>query len=100
MQRYHTAMVGKSHLGARSTANLPINRGFDVHFGFLKGGEDHYTQGSGSTHGEGKTVDLWDGHGRSQSKQTPRLALRSRLKRLCTCSRACVRGAVPDRSRC
>ena len=25
-------------------------------------GEDHYTQGSGSTHGEGKTVDLWDGH--------------------------------------
>ena len=44
-------MVGKSHLGARSPANLPINRGFDVHFGFLKGGEDHYTQGSGSVGG-------------------------------------------------
>ena len=28
-----------SHLGARSPANLPINRGFDYHFGFLKGGE-------------------------------------------------------------
>ena len=62
---FYTAMVGKSHLGARSLANLPINRGFDVHFGFLKGGEDHYTQGSGSTHREGATVDLWDGHGPS-----------------------------------
>ena len=62
---YYTAMVGKSHLGARSPANLPINRGFDSHLGFLKGGEDHYTQGSGSTHGEGKTVDLWEGHGPS-----------------------------------
>eukprot|EP01047_Picozoa_sp_COSAG01_P079983 COSAG01_NODE_15377_length_1345_cov_1.402087_1_plen_368_part_10 len=60
---YYTAMVGKSHLGARSPANLPINRGFDEHFGFLKGGEDHYTQGSGSKNGEGPgTVDLWDGH--------------------------------------
>ena len=55
-------MVGKSHLGARSPANLPINRGFDYHFGFLKGGEDHYTQGSGSANGEGNTVDLWHGH--------------------------------------
>lgn len=59
---YYTAMVGKSHLGARSPANLPINRGFDYHIGFLKGGEDHYTQGSGSQHGEHGTVDLWDGH--------------------------------------
>lgn len=25
------------HCGARSEANLPINRGFDHHFGFLKG---------------------------------------------------------------
>jgi len=49
---FATAMIGKSHLGARSPANLPINRGFDVHFGFLKGGEDHYSQGSGSVNGE------------------------------------------------
>ena len=41
---YATSMIGKSHLGARSTAHLPINRGFDQHFGFLGGGEDHYTQ--------------------------------------------------------
>ena len=60
---FYTSMIGKSHLGARSPANLPINRGFDHHFGFLKGGEDHYSQGSGSQRGEGPgTVDLWDGH--------------------------------------
>ena len=38
---YRSVAVGKWHVGARSTANLPINRGFDAHFGFLKGGEDH-----------------------------------------------------------
>ena len=59
---YTTAFVGKSHLGARSPANLPINRGFDSHLGFLKGGEDHWTQGSGSNNHEGPgTIDLWDG---------------------------------------
>jgi arylsulfatase B len=59
---YTTSMVGKSHLGARSKANLPINRGFDYHFGFLKGGEDHYTQGSGSNYHEKNVVDLWENH--------------------------------------
>ena len=44
---YRTAMAGKWHVGARSAANLPINRGFHSHFGFLKGGEDHLTQRSG-----------------------------------------------------
>jgi arylsulfatase A-like enzyme len=37
-------LAGKWHCGARSTANLPVNRGFDTHYGFLKGGEDHMTQ--------------------------------------------------------
>lgn len=73
---YRTSAIGKWHLGARSAANLPIQRGFDQHFGFLKGGgqdiaaitlmcvsgEDHYTQGSSET-GEGKIVDLWRDHG-------------------------------------
>ena len=30
---FSTHFIGKSHLGARSPANLPINRGFDQHFG-------------------------------------------------------------------
>jgi leishmanolysin-like peptidase len=56
---YATAMTGKWHLGARSLANLPINRGFDTHFGFLRGGEDHCAQ----TLSEGtKVVDLWNNH--------------------------------------
>jgi len=61
---YATAFVGKSHLGARSPGNLPINRGFDYHFGFLKGGEDHYNQGSGNVghYLTRKTVDLWNNH--------------------------------------
>jgi arylsulfatase A-like enzyme len=54
---YRTAMSGKWHVGARSVANLPINRGFDSHFGFLKGGEDHLTQRS-TDEGVG-FVDLW-----------------------------------------
>jgi arylsulfatase B len=33
---WYTAMVGKWHCGARSLGNLPINRGFDFHVGFLK----------------------------------------------------------------
>merc|ERR1740133_960199 len=58
---YRTAMSGKWHVGARSAANLPINRGFESHFGFLKGGEDHLNQRSGDG---GKTfVDLWRDHG-------------------------------------
>jgi arylsulfatase A-like enzyme len=58
---YATAMTGKGHLGARSPANLPINRGFDRHFGFLKGGEDHMTQCLGDTDFHGP--DLWRDHG-------------------------------------
>lgn len=58
---YATAAIGKWHVGARSTANLPINRGFDSHFGFLKGGEDHQSQRSGD---DGLSfVDLWRDHG-------------------------------------
>lgn len=54
---FATAIVGKWHVGARSTANLPMSRGFDTHLGFLKGGEDHWTQGSND---DGhRCVDLW-----------------------------------------
>ena len=57
---YKTTMVGKWHCGARSNANLPINRGFDYHLGFLSGGEDHNTQRSYETK---QYVDLWNNHG-------------------------------------
>lgn len=60
---YATSMVGKSHLGARSVAHLPINRGFDQHFGYLGGGEDHFTQISGEDPVVGPLVDLWRDHG-------------------------------------
>eukprot|EP00041_Stephanoeca_diplocostata_P032567 m.1047454 g.1047454 ORF g.1047454 m.1047454 type:complete len:536 (-) comp24171_c1_seq4:309-1916(-) len=53
---YSTAFIGKGHIGAYSHANLPINRGFDSHFGFLGGGEDHLTQKTGAW------VDLWRDH--------------------------------------
>ena len=60
---YATSMIGKSHLGARSIAHLPVNRGFDQHFGFLGGGEDHFTQVSGEDPVVGDLVDLWRDHG-------------------------------------
>eukprot|EP00729_Bicosta_minor_P017835 gene17835-30798_t len=59
---YSTHMVGKGHLGARTPANLMINRGFDSHFGFLKGGEDHQTQCLSDADGW-KGPDLWRNHG-------------------------------------
>ena len=59
---YRTSMIGKSHLGSRSVAHLPINRGFDQHFGFLGGGEDHYTQVSREDPVVGALVDLWRDH--------------------------------------
>ena len=57
---YVTATYGKWHLGARQWPNLPMNRGFDHHLGFLTGGEDHYTQLAYEAVSKGKKpVDLW-----------------------------------------
>ena len=56
---FHTPQ-GKWHCGARSPANLPINRGFDSHYGFLRGGEDHCTQRLAD--GGISLVDLWSNH--------------------------------------
>jgi arylsulfatase A-like enzyme len=53
---YLTHQIGKWHCGARSVLHLPVNRGFDSHFGFLGGGEDHY-QNKGK-----QPVDLWRDH--------------------------------------
>lgn len=57
---WRTAMVGKWHGGARSFANLPYNRGFDHHFGFLKGGEDHDAQNNCAGGPDRQRVDLWE----------------------------------------
>lgn len=58
---YTTATYGKWHLGARQWPNIPTNRGFDHHLGFLTGGEDHYTQLAYEAVAKGvpKPVDLW-----------------------------------------
>jgi arylsulfatase B len=53
---YYTVAIGKWHLGARQRANLPGRRGFDHHFGFLTGGEDHFTQVG---YEAANAIDLW-----------------------------------------
>ena len=44
---YQTALIGKWHLGAVKTENLPFKRGFDYFYGFTGGFIDHYTHLSG-----------------------------------------------------
>ena len=57
---YLTSCVGKWHLGARNTSFLPASRGFDTHFGFLKGANDHWTQAMAQYRGSGSPPpDLW-----------------------------------------
>ena len=41
---YATHQLGKWHLGLSAPAYLPENRGFDTSFGYLGGGETHFTQ--------------------------------------------------------
>ena len=39
---FETHSIGKGHLGYQTTDHLPINRGFDSHFGFLEGEISYY----------------------------------------------------------
>ena len=39
---YATALIGKWHNGLYNEAYLPYNRGFDLFYGFLNGGQDYY----------------------------------------------------------
>ena len=48
---YFSAHVGKWHLGFHTNEYTPVARGFNESYGFLEGGEDHYTHlcGAGET---------------------------------------------------
>ena len=56
---YMTMTAGKWHLGHRTQADFPINRGFDHSYGSLGAGIDYYTHASGEVRDwarDGKTV--------------------------------------------
>jgi hypothetical protein len=42
--QYWSIQIGKWHQGAASFSHTPVGRGFDESFGFLAGGEDHFSQ--------------------------------------------------------
>ena len=66
---YFTSHIGKWHLGFHSTDYTPVARGFNESFGFLEGGEDHWSHACGASgaacHVPGqprntrKQFDLW-----------------------------------------
>jgi arylsulfatase A-like enzyme len=53
---YRTALVGKWHQGYSSPDHLPMNRGFDIFYGYLNGYVDYWTKSYG-TH-----LDLHNGY--------------------------------------
>jgi arylsulfatase I/J len=58
---YATHQVGKWHQGCLLPWMTPAGRGFNSSFGFLEGGEDHYTHRVGAKAGFGCAgTDLWD----------------------------------------
>jgi arylsulfatase A-like enzyme len=42
--KYATHVAGKWHGGGYAYGQLPTQRGFDSHLGYLNGEEDHWTQ--------------------------------------------------------
>ena len=40
---WHNVLIGKTHWGTKTSAHLPVNRGWDEHLGYLGGGEAYST---------------------------------------------------------
>lgn len=64
---YRSVHIGKWHLGFHEPSYTPVGRGFNASFGFLEGGEDHWTHRCGASqlncHVDGlgsQYFDLWD----------------------------------------
>lgn len=56
---YSTHHIGKWHQGFFDAAYTPLHRGYDTSYGFLVGGEDHYSQdASWSVNCSTRSVDL------------------------------------------
>ncbi len=55
---YATHHIGKWHQGFYTEAYTPLGRGYDTTYGFLVGGEDHYSQDSSWSVTQCTSVDL------------------------------------------
>jgi len=58
---YVSHQIGKWHQGFHTPDFLPVGRGFNTSYGFLAGGEDHFTQETTKCDW-GKVTDYWDTH--------------------------------------
>ena len=69
---YSTRHIGKWHQGLYAPAFTPLYRGFDSSYGFLTGGEDHFTQAGdvgAKCNGTSTVYDLWEGNATAPSYQ-------------------------------
>lgn len=57
---YSTHQFGKWHQGFYHKEYTPLYRGFNTSYGFLTGGESHYTEETITSHSCGGEVDIWD----------------------------------------
>eukprot|EP00401_Gymnodinium_catenatum_P075292 CAMPEP_0117504208 /NCGR_PEP_ID=MMETSP0784-20121206/24731_1 /TAXON_ID=39447 /ORGANISM="" /LENGTH=568 /DNA_ID=CAMNT_0005299557 /DNA_START=65 /DNA_END=1771 /DNA_ORIENTATION=- len=62
---YRSYQIGKWHQGFASKEMLPVGRGFDESYGYLAGGEDHFTQVTAQCEGwgdraQGAVTDYWE----------------------------------------